>query len=34
MFPRRLFAAIAEEFGKDCELLTVWKGDWLMRRAC
>lgn len=25
VFPRRLFAAIAEEFGKDCELLTVWK---------
>jgi FemAB-related protein (PEP-CTERM system-associated) len=29
VFPRRLFAAIAEEFGKDCELLTVWQGDWL-----
>jgi FemAB-related protein (PEP-CTERM system-associated) len=25
VFPRRLFTAIAEEFGKDCELLTVWK---------
>lgn len=25
VFPRRLFSAIAEEFGKDCELLTVWK---------
>jgi FemAB-related protein (PEP-CTERM system-associated) len=29
VFPRRLFRAIAEDFGKDCELLTVWKGDWL-----
>jgi len=29
VFSRRLFRAIAEEFGKDCELLTVWKGDWL-----
>lgn len=27
VFPRRLMAAIAREFGKDCELLTVWKGD-------
>lgn len=27
VFPRRLFRAIAQEFGKDCELLTVWKGD-------
>ena len=25
VFPRRLFSAIAEEFDKDCELLTVWK---------
>ena len=25
VFPRRLFRAIAQEFGKDCELLTVWK---------
>jgi len=25
VFPRRLFAAIADEFGKDCQLLTVWK---------
>src|SRR5262245_50331563 len=27
VFPRRLFAAIAQEFGKDCELLTIWKDD-------
>jgi FemAB-related protein (PEP-CTERM system-associated) len=27
VFPRRLFAAIAGEFGKECELLTVWKDD-------
>jgi FemAB-related protein (PEP-CTERM system-associated) len=27
VFPRKLFRAIAQEFGKDCELLTVWKGD-------
>lgn len=25
VFPRRLFHAIAQEFGKECELLTVWK---------
>jgi FemAB-related protein (PEP-CTERM system-associated) len=25
VFPRRLFQAIAQEFGKDCELLTIWK---------
>ena len=25
VFPRRLFRAIAQEFGKKCELLTVWK---------
>jgi FemAB-related protein (PEP-CTERM system-associated) len=25
VFPRRLFAAIAQEFQKDCELLTIWK---------
>lgn len=25
VFPRRLFHRIAQEFGKDCELLTVWK---------
>jgi FemAB-related protein (PEP-CTERM system-associated) len=25
VFPRRFFHAIADEFGKDCELLTVWK---------
>ena len=27
VFPRRLFHAIAQEFGKDCELLTIWKDD-------
>lgn len=27
VFPRRLFAAITHEFGKECELLTVWKDD-------
>jgi FemAB-related protein (PEP-CTERM system-associated) len=27
VFPRRLFHSIAHEFGKDCELLTVWRGD-------
>ncbi|MGH7752350.1 MAG: FemAB family XrtA/PEP-CTERM system-associated protein, partial [Gemmatimonadales bacterium] len=26
VFPRRLFRSIAREFGKDCELLTIWKG--------
>jgi len=25
VFPQRLFKAVASEFGKDCELLTVWK---------
>jgi FemAB-related protein (PEP-CTERM system-associated) len=25
VFPRRLFRAISQEFGKDCELLTIWK---------
>jgi FemAB-related protein (PEP-CTERM system-associated) len=25
VFPRRLFRAIAHEFGKDCEVLTIWK---------
>ncbi|HKW94411.1 MAG TPA: FemAB family XrtA/PEP-CTERM system-associated protein [Methylomirabilota bacterium] len=25
VFPRRLFHALAHEFGKECELLTVWK---------
>jgi FemAB-related protein (PEP-CTERM system-associated) len=25
VFPRRLFHAIGQEFGKDCELLTIWK---------
>ncbi len=27
VFPRRLFHAIAQEFGKECELLTIWKED-------
>jgi FemAB-related protein (PEP-CTERM system-associated) len=27
VFPRRLFTALAHEFGKECELLTVWKDD-------
>jgi FemAB-related protein (PEP-CTERM system-associated) len=26
VFPRRLFRSIAREYGKDCELLTIWKG--------
>ena len=30
VFPRRLFHAIAREFGKDCELLTVWKDRQLL----
>jgi FemAB-related protein (PEP-CTERM system-associated) len=25
VFPRRLFRAVVQEFGKDCELLTIWK---------
>lgn len=25
VFPRRLFRAIAHEFGKECELVTIWK---------
>ena len=25
VFPRRLFHAIGQEFGKECELLTIWK---------
>jgi len=25
VFPRRLFTTIAQEFGKECELLTIWK---------
>lgn len=25
VFPRRLFRNLAQEFGKDCELLTIWK---------
>ncbi len=27
VFPRRLFRAVAQEFGKDCDLLTIWKDD-------
>jgi FemAB-related protein (PEP-CTERM system-associated) len=27
VFPRRLFRAIAQEFGKECELLTIWKDE-------
>jgi FemAB-related protein (PEP-CTERM system-associated) len=27
VFPRRLFHAIGQEFGKDAELLTIWKGS-------
>ena len=27
VFPRRLFHAITQEFGKECELLTVWKEE-------
>ena len=27
VFPRRLFHSIAHEFGKDCELLTIWKDE-------
>lgn len=27
VFPRRLFRNIAQEFGKECELLTIWKDD-------
>jgi FemAB-related protein (PEP-CTERM system-associated) len=27
VFPRRLFHSLAQEFGKDCELLTIWKDD-------
>ncbi len=27
VFPRRLFHAIVQEFGKDCDLLTIWKDD-------
>ena len=30
VFPRRLFRSIADEFGKDCELLTIWKDDTLV----
>src|SRR5712691_2745682 len=27
VYPRRLFHAIAQEFAKDCELLTIWKDE-------
>ena len=27
VFPRKLFRSIAHEFGKDCELLTIWKDE-------
>ena len=27
VFPRRLFTAIAQEFQKECELLTIWKDE-------
>jgi FemAB-related protein (PEP-CTERM system-associated) len=27
VFPRRLFHALVAEFGKECELLTVWRND-------
>ena len=27
VFPRRLFIAISQEFQKECELLTIWKGE-------
>lgn len=30
VFPRKLFHAIALEFGKECELLTVWKDGQLL----
>lgn len=30
VFPRRLFRNIAQEFGKDCELLTIWRDDALV----
>lgn len=30
VFPLRLFHAIAHEFGKECELLTVWKDQQLL----
>jgi len=30
VFPRRLFRSIVQEFGKDCELLTIWKDDVLV----
>jgi FemAB-related protein (PEP-CTERM system-associated) len=33
VFPRRLFRAIALEFGKDCELLTIWKDDRMVAGA-
>lgn len=27
VYPRRLFHAIAKQFGKECELLTIWKDE-------
>ena len=30
VFPRKLFRSIAHEFGKDCELLTIWKDETLV----
>lgn len=30
VFPRRLFHAISQEFGKECELLTVWKDQQML----
>ena len=27
VFPRRLFHALVAEFGKECELLTIWRND-------
>jgi FemAB-related protein (PEP-CTERM system-associated) len=30
VFPRKLFRAIVQEFGKDCELMTVWRDEQLV----
>jgi FemAB-related protein (PEP-CTERM system-associated) len=30
VFPRKLFRAIVREFGKDCEVMTVWKDEQLV----
>ena len=30
VFPRRLFHAVVSEFGKECELLTVWRNDHML----